>query len=246
MEVKASAPTTRIVDALTGEIASPVLGILSTAEQIHGGLAERDRLARDNAMLRSQAEGLAEAYELLTEENAGLLCRIGELEGERESLKGRLIAARDDVRSLLDQLDHVAFWGIGGTAMTGERYWHGGAPGLKAGDIIEPRAANDTRHLVDGCPTCEARRRGEQLEADDNDPGLVYITTDRDYARFYAAGYPHGSLYHVEPLGDLVDRSEHDPVPSWGCEAVRVLSVYDPLVILTEKRVRSLTRRWAT
>ena len=42
--------------------------------------------------------------------------------------------------------------------MAGTTYWHGGAPGLRPGDVIEPRADGDTRHLVDGCPTCEARR----------------------------------------------------------------------------------------
>lgn len=125
-----------------------------------------------------------------------------------------------------------------------QRFWHGGAPGLKPGDLIEPRPAADERHLVDGCPTCEARRRGEQLAADDNDASLVYVTTDRDYARIYAAGYRRGGLYVVEPIGELVDRAAHDPVPSWGCSAARVLSVYEPLVVLSAKEVRRLRRRY--
>jgi hypothetical protein len=127
-----------------------------------------------------------------------------------------------------------------------ERYWHGGAPDLKPGDIIEPRPDSDGRHLVDGCPTCEARRRGEPLATDDNDPGLVYVTTDRDYARIYAAGYPRGGLYVVEPIGELTDRTgTHDPAPSWGCASARVLSVYDPLVTLSDREVRRLMRRYA-
>lgn len=125
------------------------------------------------------------------------------------------------------------------------RYYHGGAPGLRVGDVIEPRVEGDTRHLLDGCPVCEARKRGEQLPQDDNDPDMVYVTTDRDYARVYAAGYPRGSLYRVEPIGPLVDRSEHDPAPSWGCAAARVAAVIDPLVSLSPKRVRSLMRRWS-
>lgn len=126
-----------------------------------------------------------------------------------------------------------------------ERYWHGGAPDLKPGDLITPRPVGDDQHLVDGCPTCEARRRGEPLAGDDNDPGLVYFTTDRDYARLYAAGYPRGGLYVVEPVGELTDRTGvHDPAPSWGCAAARVLSVHDPLVTLSDKQVRQFRRRY--
>ena len=53
-----------------------------------------------------------------------------------------------------------------------ERYFHGGAPGLRPGDLIEPQQG--TAHLLDGCPTCEARKAGQPLANDDNDPNLVY------------------------------------------------------------------------
>lgn len=124
-----------------------------------------------------------------------------------------------------------------------ERYWHGGAPDLRPGDRIEPRKAGDDHHLLDDCPTCQARREGRQLEHDDNDPALVYVTTDREYARLYAAGYPNGALYRVKPLGELVDRSNHDPVPSWGCKAALVLAVYDPVVPFTPKLYRQMQRK---
>ncbi len=123
--------------------------------------------------------------------------------------------------------------------MTG--YWHGGAPGLKPGDLIEPTASD--RHLVDGCPICEARRRGQQLASDPNDPTRVYVTTERDYAKIFAAGYPRGALYRVEPIGDMAPTAD-DPAPSWAVERARVISVYDPLVNLTPARVASLARRW--
>lgn len=124
-----------------------------------------------------------------------------------------------------------------------ERLFHGGAPGLRPGDLIEPQQG--TAHLLDGCPTCEARKAGQQLDTDDNDPTLVYVTTDRDYARIYAAGYPRGGLYAVEPVGELVDRSAHDPAPSWGCPSARVLSVLDPLVTFNEKNIRRWVRKYA-
>lgn len=127
------------------------------------------------------------------------------------------------------------------------RYWHGGAPDLRPGDLIEPRAHDDTRHLVDGCPICEARHNGEQRDDDDNDPTRVYVTTDREYARLYAAGYPNGALYQVEPIGEMVDRTgEHDPAPSWGVPAARVRVVYDPCVRPTKGQIRRMQRRWLT
>lgn len=125
------------------------------------------------------------------------------------------------------------------------RYWHGGAPGLNPGDLIHPRTG-DTRHLIDGCPTCEARRAGQPLDTDHTRTDRIYITTDKDYARIYAAGYPRGALYTVQPVGDLEETTDvDDPAPSWACPSARVLAVYDPVVILTPAHVRRLLRRFA-
>lgn len=123
------------------------------------------------------------------------------------------------------------------------RYFHGGAPDLRPGDLIEPPKAGDTAHLRDDCPTCVARAQGTPLTGDDLDPTLVYVTTDREYARIYAAGYGNGALYVVEPIGELTPSP--DPVPSWGVSAARVLSVYDALVRFTAKDVRRAARRYA-
>jgi hypothetical protein len=121
------------------------------------------------------------------------------------------------------------------------RYWHGGKPGLRPGDTIEPQPLGSGEHLVDGCPTCEARKRGQQLPEDNLDPSKVYVTTDREYARIYAAGYPHGALYRVEPMGEL--EPSPDPVASWGCASARVLAVYDAYVRLTPAQLRRAVRR---
>lgn len=123
------------------------------------------------------------------------------------------------------------------------RYFHGGAPGLKVGDLIEPQPLSEGRHLLDGCPTCEARKAGQPLPGDDLDPTLVYVTTDRDYARIYANGYPLGALYVVEPIGDLTPSP--DPVPSWGCPQARVTAVYDACVRLSPAEIRRAFRRYA-
>jgi hypothetical protein len=123
------------------------------------------------------------------------------------------------------------------------RYFHGGAPGLKPGDLIEPRPPGEGKHLVDGCPTCEARKAGAPIEGDGLDPTLIYVTTDREYARIYAGGYPLGALYVVEPIGELTPSP--DPVPSWGCEAAIVSGVYDACVRLSPAQVRRAVRRYA-
>lgn len=127
--------------------------------------------------------------------------------------------------------------------MTDPRYWHGGAPGLRPGDLITPQPNDEGPHLIDGCPTCEARRAGQQLDIDTNNPDWVYITTSREYARIYAAGYPRGALYQVEPLGELHDRTrDHDMEPSWGVDSARVLVVYDPVVSMTPQQLRKAVR----
>lgn len=137
-------------------------------------------------------------------------------------------------------------WGATGLGVGGvgeDRLYHGGAPGLRVGDTIAPDPER-TSHLVDGCATCDARRAGNPLPQDDNDPGRVYVTTDRDYARIYAAGYPDGALYRVE-----VDRTDmvpsNDPAPSWGVASARVVGVVDRLVRLSAHDRRRLLRRYA-
>lgn len=74
-------------------------------------------------------------------------------------------------------------------------------------------------------------------------PDRVYVTTDRDYGRFYASRWFRGDLYVVEPVGEL-ELSTEDRFESWMCEAARVRSVYDRCVVLTAGQRRSLLRRW--
>lgn len=121
------------------------------------------------------------------------------------------------------------------------RYFHGGVPGLRPGDLLEPQPLGEGAHLVDGCPTCEARKTGQQLPTDELDPAMIYVTTDREYARLYASGYPRGALYVVDPVGELTPSP--DPVPSWGCPAARVTAVYDAYVVMTEREMLRLQRR---
>jgi hypothetical protein len=120
-------------------------------------------------------------------------------------------------------------------------YFHGGKPGLTPGELILPGMPN----FIDGCPVCDAHKAGQQhaLEPLTKHGDRVYITTDREYARFYASKYPRGDLYTVEPIGDLAP-SEEDRFPTWHVEAARVRGVYDVYVQLTPKQRRTLLRRW--
>lgn len=127
------------------------------------------------------------------------------------------------------------------------RLWHGGIPGLRVGDIIRPPDPGDTRHLVDGCPECDARKRGSTTLMHGPVAGRVYVTSSREYARIYAAGYPRGALYQVEPIGNLEADPEAGPggAVSWMVAEARVVCVYDPVVIMSPKRVRAWARRWS-
>lgn len=127
-------------------------------------------------------------------------------------------------------------------------YFHGGAPDLRRGDLIAPRPPGDERHLVDGCPVCEARRAGAPSDYDRNHNfAAVYVTTARWVAEGFANGYPLGAVYRVEPIGELVEDPEQpanvtEPV-SFAVPSARVLSVLDPLVRMTPKQLRHHMRK---
>lgn len=126
------------------------------------------------------------------------------------------------------------------------RYFHGGIPDLKPGDLITPHPPR----VVDGCPICVTRAAGQTVTVDGMPvdpatarPDRVYITSDREYGRFYASRWYRGDLYVVEPVGDL-EPSTEDRFPSWTCDAARVRSVYQRCVLLTPKQRRALLKRW--
>lgn len=123
------------------------------------------------------------------------------------------------------------------------RLFHGGAPGLRRGDLITP--GHDRTHH-DGCPWCEARANGEAhhgIDGPSQRPDRVYATTHRLYAKHYASLYGRGDLYRVEPVGD-VERSTEDTIETWCATALRVIAVIDRAVLLTPYERRRLFREW--
>ncbi len=117
------------------------------------------------------------------------------------------------------------------------RYWHGGVPGLKPGDVLVPPEVSGVSDAL-----------SEYREMFGVDPALlrrdrVYVATDRQVARAYAAFRPSGSLYEVRPEGVL----EPDPDCSvdglsWQCERAVVVSVVDPLVWFRGRPLRHWMR----
>ena len=121
------------------------------------------------------------------------------------------------------------------------RYFHGGKPGLVPGDYVLPSPT----HFIDGCPICQAVKDGRAtpFEQPNAEPDHVHVTTDREYARFYASKYIRGDLYVVEPEGELsLSRADH--FPTWTCERARVVSVFAHFVELTPRQRTTLLRRW--
>lgn len=84
----------------------------------------------------------------------------------------------------------------------------------------------DPRELIDP-PTGQAR---------------VYLTTDRDYGRFYAAR-SRGDLYRVEPIGP-VEKSPEDHLPAWMALEARVVEVLERSVYLDRRDRRMTMRKW--
>ena len=127
--------------------------------------------------------------------------------------------------------------------MAGDRLFHGGVPGLRPGDLIEP---GHERRAHDGCPWCEARARGEAhvgLDGPSEHRDRVYATTNRLYAKYYASLWGRGDLYRVDPVG-TAERSTEDTIESWHAPAFRVVAVLDRAVLLTVSERRRLFREW--
>lgn len=120
------------------------------------------------------------------------------------------------------------------------RYFHGGFPGLRPGDLVLPPDTTGTDHRLSAVSAV----LGAPVHATRTD--VVYVTTGRDVARAYAAFYPDGALYEVKPRDEL----EPDPdclMPglSWHCSAAEVVAVVDPVVLFRtrtpERWLRLLT-----
>ena len=152
-------------------------------------------------------------------------------------------------------------------------YFHGGKAGLRVGDSIIPGppaapmaddgcpvciARREGRVYTFGEYRGWLATQGEGgqrvlaaiADAPDSVPvdppsarNAVYITTERDYARWYAAR-SKGDLYRVDPDGEL-EPSNEDSFPTFTVGSATIVEVIDRGVRLVRSDRRRLDRKWS-
>lgn len=119
-------------------------------------------------------------------------------------------------------------------------YYHGGAPHLKPGDYILPRAETG-KYGFNGSQYGEGWA-ADWLEMKDDleDANWVFVTTNRMLASYYAIGNKSGAgmLYAVQPEG-TVERDPDRPIDCWRAERARIIAV-ERVPYQFRQQVRSL------
>jgi hypothetical protein len=111
------------------------------------------------------------------------------------------------------------------------KYYHGGAPALQRGAIILPGHDIGAPGHFDQCNVdrmSDALRQEIATGKAQYRPDRVYVTTDPDYAWWYAMGHKSraGQVYEVEPIGAVErDTSPNDGHDAFTCERARVVRV---------------------
>lgn len=106
------------------------------------------------------------------------------------------------------------------------RFWHGGTPGLKPGDVLRPGAIVGARNLAQAL----------RVDHDDYDPNVLYVTSDKAHARFFAASwrsadtaldYVRGDLYNVRPKGGRAPDPDYPDGVCWSCARAVIIAVVE-------------------
>lgn len=101
-----------------------------------------------------------------------------------------------------------------------ERYYHGVVRGLKKGDKILPPSETGKSTLL---------QYAKQIDQNcDQRPDMVYITTDKKWAKVYASIFPRGDVYEVIPDGVVeYDPDCKEPGLSYQCSSATVKRVLE-------------------
>jgi hypothetical protein len=116
-------------------------------------------------------------------------------------------------------------------------WYHGGIPGLRAGDRILPPDETGTDHRLSAHAPAEAPH-GHRTD-------VVYLTNSQQAARVYAALYPDGALYQVEPETTIEPDPDAPALAAMATSAV-VTAVIRPRVALAHRRLDSWIRMLTT
>lgn len=111
--------------------------------------------------------------------------------------------------------------------------YHGGVPGLRAGDLLLPPDESGTEQRLSAYVPAAASW-GYRTD-------VVYLTRVENQARAFAACYPDGALYRVEPI-ELVGADPDNPDSAVMARAARVIAVVRPRVVFAHRRPESWLR----
>jgi hypothetical protein len=101
-----------------------------------------------------------------------------------------------------------------------KRYYHGGVRGLKKGDKILPPCTTGKSTLLEYAR--EIDPNGDQRD------DKVYLTTDKRWAKLYAASFPRGDIYEVIPDDDIEDDPDClEPGLSYQCSSGTIKRVHE-------------------
>lgn len=134
-------------------------------------------------------------------------------------------------------------------AFEGVVFWHGGAPGLTVGETVLPLSQIKSGSLLSLLP---AGYGANPSRAD-----RVYVTSDREFARAYAARFSikfpgangAGALYRVEPRAPFEVDLDYDhvrPRMSVQCGSALVTGVEESPVVMSTSDASAAAMKYAT
>lgn len=108
-------------------------------------------------------------------------------------------------------------------------FYHGGVPGLSPGDkILPPRVTGTQRPMEEFLPARVTAATHPWIAR----AGFVYFTRDWDHAAQFAAAYPDGAVYEVQPDGEISPDPDAPGGAAWRARSATIIRVDTPLVKL--------------